>query len=251
MTILSRPVIVASALLCLHALPVFGASTEDFSGYKAGDTFVPGEVFPTKGAGWLDGWRSANSYVQVTGNFVAKNPVDSGQYLAVTVVSTDGTHDTNPSGSVTLPYRRPAKPFKLSFKFRPDDSDKDIRYFLLDNDVRSPATSPAASWMIVSKDGEWQLLDGATSGMPAEMMQTTLPVVANTTYTFAIEVNPEMRTWNVSITDGKHTVTQKNLHFRSPDLTPERCLVFGVNETVAPAQGLTMHFSLDSISLQP
>ena len=246
-----RPVIAALALLSLHSLPAFGASTEDFSGYKAGDYFVPGEVFPTKGTGWLAGWRSANSYVQVTGNFVAKNPVDSGQYLAVTIVSTTGEHASNPGGSVTLPYRRPAKPFKLTFKFRPDDSDKDIRYFLFDNDVRAAGVSPMASWLIVSKDGEWQLLDGACSGLPAEMLQTALPVVAGTTYTFAIEINPESSTWNVSITDGKRTVTQKNLHFRSPNLTPERCLIFGANETVAPAQGLTVRFSLDSISLQP
>ena len=145
MIIISRPIIAALALLGLHSVPAFGASTEDFFSYKAGDYFSPGETFPVKGAGWLDGWRSANSYAQVTGNFVAQNPVDSGQYLAVTIVSTAGAHDSNPSGSVTLPYHRPIKPFKLAFKFRPDVSDKNIRYFLFDNDVRSPSTSPAAS----------------------------------------------------------------------------------------------------------
>lgn len=249
---LPRPVFTALALLCVHSLPAFAASTEDFSGYKVGDVFIPGEIFPAKGTGWLDGWRSANSYVQVTGSFVAnKPPVDSGSYLAVTVESTAGEHLSNPSGSVTLPYRPPARPFKLSFKFRPETAVQDIRYFLFDNDTRVAGTSPLASWVIMSKDGQWQLLDGEHTGSPSEMIATGLPVVAGTTYSFALEINPEACTWNVTISDGKRSVGEKDLHFRNNTFTPERCLVFGANETSAPALGLTVRFALDSILLQP
>jgi hypothetical protein len=249
---MSRSAFIIFALLCIQSSPVSAVSIEDFSGYKAGDLFIPGEISPTKGTGWLDGWRSANSYVQVTGHFVATPPlVDSGQYLAVTFDSIPGEHESNPSGSVTLPYLRPAKPFKLSFKFRPDIPAKDIRYFLFDNNTRSAGVSPLASWLIVSQDGKWQLLNGENNGLPSEMVPTDMPVTAGTTYGFSLEINPDARSWAVTITDGKRTVTHKNLHFRSYDFTPERCLVFGANETTAPALGLTVRFALDSISIQP
>jgi hypothetical protein len=240
------------ALLCLHSLPAFGASIEDFSGYKVGDVFIPGEVFPSKGTGWLDGWRSGNSYVQVTGSFVANKPlVDSGSYLAVSFDSISGEHPSSPSGSVTLPYRPPSKPFKLAFKFRPETPVQDIRYFLFDNDTRTAGPGPLASWIITSKDGQWQLLDGEHAGSSSEMIATGLPVVAGTTYSFSLEINPETRTWNATITDGKRSVIEKDLHFRNNTFTPERCLVFGANETAVPALGLTVRFALDSISIQP
>ncbi|CAM2978368.1 hypothetical protein [Rariglobus hedericola] len=248
----SRFLTATLVLFCLQPLRATAASIEDFSGYKAGEVFMPGEVFPAKGTGWLDGWRSANSYVQVTGSFVTTKPlVDAGPYLAVSIDSIVGEHPSNPSGTVTLPYRPPTKPFKLIFKFRPETSVQTVRYYLFDNDVRIAGPGPLASWLITSKDGQWQLLNGEGNGVPSEMIATGLPVVAGTTYSFAVEVNPQARTWNVTITDGKRSVTEKNLYFRNTAYTPDRCLVFGANETSAPALGLNMRFAIDSISIQP
>ncbi|HSI08627.1 MAG TPA: hypothetical protein VK985_08545 [Rariglobus sp.] len=244
------PLLLALAAALLAA-PAGAAQLEDFSGYKNGDGFIPGITLAPGGTGWLDGWRSSNSFVEVTGSIIKTKPVDSGQYLDVQLISVAGQHPSKPSGAVTIPYRTPDRPFKLSFKFRPNVPDDNFRYFLCDLDARHAGTSGVASWQIDSLDGVWNLTDGEHDGLETRQLPTAMPVVAGTTYTFTLMIDPARRVWSVTITDGKRTVTHKDLHFRTDRVTPERCLLFGASELFPNAVGITAHFSLDSISIQP
>lgn len=236
--------------LALLVLPLHAAVLEDFSGYSAGETFTTGQTSGTATAGWTGGWRTASSHVTTTGVVENVKPLDAGQYLDVTVFAVAG-HPTATGGAVSRPYTVPTTPFTLSFRFRPGNDPKTLRYSLFDNDTRAAGPGNTATWQIVSHDGRWRLLDGAANGLPEAVVDTDMPVVAGTTYTFTLAVNPALRTWDAMISDGTRTVAHKGLGFRTGNVTPERWIHFAANELSVPASGITITYSIDTLSLHP
>jgi hypothetical protein len=245
---LRRPA--AFTAIILLALPLHAAVLEDFSGYGQGDSFSTGQTLGTTSGGWSGGWRTSSSYIETVGRIETGKPIDASPYLDVTLAATAG-QPNRASGAISRPYPFPAKPFKLTFRFRPGVADDQIRYFLFDNDIRAAGPGPSATWQIESRAGYWCLIGGQSGGLPETVIDTELPLIAGTVYTFSLEIDPVLRLWGVTLSDGIRTVTRQNLAFRTATPTAERWIHFGANELAKPALGITATYSIDSISLQP
>ena len=237
-------------LLASAAVASAAAIVDDFSGYRVGETLSTGQTLGAEALGWLDGWRTASSYVTTRASVKDTTPLDAGAYLHATVTSTLG-QPVRPSGAITRPYTPPDKPFTVRFHFRPANVDPNIRYFLFDNDARAAGTSPNVSWQIQVADGCWQLVGGGVSPGEVIPLHTDLLVTAGTTYAFTLSIDPAMRRWSVIISDGQRSITHKDLSFRTATFTTERWIHFGAAELGSAALGLTAEWSLDSISIQP
>lgn len=238
------------SLLACAAVASAAAITDDFSGYRAGETLTTGQTLGAEALGWLDGWRTASSYVTTRASVKDTSPLDAGAYFHATITSTPG-QPVRPSGAIARPYTPPDKPFTLRFHFRPANVDPNIRYILFDNDARAAGTSPNASWQIQVADGRWQLIGGGASPGETIPIHTDMLVTAGTTYVFTISLDPATRRWSATIFDGQRSITHKDLGFRTATFTTERWLHFGASELGSAALGLTAEWSLDSISIQP
>lgn len=235
----------------LFALSTHAAVLEDFSSYGPGDSFYTGQTLGTTAGGWAGGWRTSSSHIETKGSVEVGKPIDAtSPYLDVTLSAAAG-QPNRASGAVARPYPFPSSPFKLTFRFRPGIADQDIRYFLFDNDIRAAGPSSSATWQIESRAGSWWLIGGQSSGLPETSIDTELPLIDGTVYTFSLEIDPVLRIWGVTISDGIRTVTHQNLAFRTATPTPERWIHFGANELSKPTLGVTATFSIDSITLLP
>lgn len=246
----TRPTLVTLAATAWLAASAHAIPLDDFSGYQPGENFTTGRTLGAAEGGWNGGWRTSSSHVQTTGSVETAKPLDAGPYLDVTVFAAAGQPNRS-SGAISRPFLLPSKPFKLSFRFRPGVADKDLRYFIFDNDVRAAAPGRSATWQIESRAGHWWLIDGEGNGAPEASVDTELPVVAGTAYAFSLEIDPVRRVWSVTISDGTRTVTRQDLAFRTATPPPERWIHFGANELSNPAVGITVIYSIDSISFQP
>lgn len=244
-----RRLAVLTALI-LPALPLHAAMLEDFSAYGQGDSFSTGQTLGIAGGGWSGGWRTSSSYIETVGRVESSKPIDAAPHLDVTLSATAG-QPNRASGAISRPYPFPASPFKLTFRFRPGIADDQIRYFIFDNDIRAAGPGPSATWQIESRAGYWCLVAGQSGGLPEAVIDTEMPLIAGTVYTFSLEIDPVLRLWGVTISDGIRTVTRRNLAFRTATPTPERWIHFGVNELAKPAVGVTATCSIDSITFQP
>jgi hypothetical protein len=242
--------LVPLALVGLLAQSVRAELREDFSGHRPGATFTTGITLGEAGSGWTSGWRSNSSHVETLALVATEHPVNDGPFLQVSLSSQAG-QPQKPSGAVARAYQPPRAPFTLRFWFRPENVDTGVRYFLFDNNNRAAGTAATAIWQIESRDGIWHLIDGECDGMPAATIDTGMPVTAQTSYSFTIEVDPDRLRWSATISDGVQIVSHQDIRFRTADVTPERWLHFGANELASPARGTPIGFSVDTISVQP
>lgn len=248
------PRLPALLLLPLLAPALVSAApiADDFSGYRVGETLSTGQTLGVESLGWLDGWRTASSYVATRASVTDTAPVEAGAGACLrTTITSTLNQPVRPSGAVCRPYTPPEKPYVIRFQFRPANVDPNIRYFLFDNDARAAGTGPNASWQIQVESGYWQLVGGDGLGAATTAILTDMPVVSGATYAFTIAVDPAMRRWSATISDGRRAITHKDLIFRTELFTTERWLHFGASELGSAALGLTAEWSLDSISIQP
>jgi hypothetical protein len=193
------------------------------------------DTYPdTAGNGWKGGWTEREySGSTVTASVVSGNEVHSGDLNCLAATISGG------NGSVARSYRaRPGINYKedvlVEFTIRIDETDLESnmtaytdRYVITDSlaqDVTTRGENTFCIWSIGDDDGtwgspdyvrEWCFINGDQAGGITSIVDSDIDIVSGGVYDFAVTLNVDEQTYDVTVTDGTTTKTFTDIGWRT------------------------------------
>jgi hypothetical protein len=257
-----------SVLLAGVLLVAGPAASMTMANFDDGNTSAQVDGYPgTAGDGWANAWvESVEGGASFTTgpSVVSASPFPLGGSNYLTATFTSG--GTNTQATVSRSFADAngidnAQPHVVSFQFRPEDltgfTNNEDRFFLFDRTSARAGTDSSCSWMILAAGdtrsgtnwnaNEWFVFDGNKDGggfYTNDFVNSGIPLVAGTDYSFTVAVHPSAQEWDVTISDGTNSFTAKNLGFRINATEAGSALNFGGR---ASSGTDTRSYSMDSL----
>ena len=239
--------------MAIVALMISASPADDtFANFDGGNSTAVVDAYTgMPGDGWYTSWMQSASTGTVT--VIDTNPLSpgGGNYLSNdltgsnrNVVREYGTDiDVNTPHTISWQWR-------LDDPFTVDDYEDRIHFFA--NPEKSVgSTSPTNSWIIgvapmQMGHNNFYFYDKQvdTTFAPENTVQTPIPLIEDTTYTFEVSVDPVNRLYDATISYNSYSYTRTGLHFRGDG---QNCnfLHFGSRYS----DDTQMRTSLDSIAV--
>lgn len=196
--------VLASTLTLQADEVVVQANFADGNSESAPNGF-PGEA----GEGWLDSWRvtQPDNADQLFNLKVLQDEPLEGQthYLHVEPVEPHGFITF--ARSLDRSVLDTAKPHTVHFALRIDAFDPidgEFR-FKISAQQKGVIEIPKSFWYVCSQLGFWYTVGKTENGEP-RYWKSSMPLVLGTTYSFTVTVDPEAKTYEVTINDGTKEV---------------------------------------------
>lgn len=235
--------------------------TDDLNSYAVGNSVTTGQThLGSIGQGWLSPWRASSGNANsVKSTITNTDSLSSGEnYFSTTIITSAGkTQQAGSGGSLSRAYDATSisssgtTAFGVSFDFRADSFDNNMRFNLADAKNRGAFYDSTATWVLSAYDGYWHISNGT------QFTSTGLPFAAGITYSISINENPMTRMWDVTISSSSGSVQLNNLSFRTTSWAtatdPEngRWLTFSSSEIINASEtsigDLQASFSVDNI----
>ncbi|CAN5779214.1 hypothetical protein BH09VER1_BH09VER1_17530 [soil metagenome] len=194
--------------------------------FKEGDSASAADGYPgDTGGGWTGGWKIKAE----NATFTAVAVLDK-EPLSATVKTYLNAKGEGPApegdavgraGAISRHYEQDSEgvdllqPVKYEFAFRAESWEPTDRYLIFDAPKTQFSSGQNLTWQISAFAGMWRLMDGPGNGGKQAEINTKIPIVAGTVYTFTVVADPQSRKWMATISDGQKTETFKDINFRT------------------------------------
>lgn len=213
------------------------------------------------GNGWSGAWTSGNLAAGgVAASLQTVPPLGSGgNHLRVSLASTNsdagiGRAFDNTNGTSGVDG---TKPVTFEFNVRLESTNTGFTssandYVTIHNNTGLVSASGTATWIIRVVGGtspQWQIYNGNRDGAAysaARLVNSGMPAVPGTTYSFTIVANPQSRSYTTTISNGASNVTVAGMGFRTA-ASPlgDTFGTFGKKDSSADV----LAYSIDSIAI--
>jgi len=274
----TRSVMALGAMsLCLMAsmAGIAGANVvADFTDGNDDMTYVDA-YHGVAGNGWKSAWvenqiLTSGDSLAVTNLVSDANPVASGGNYLGSSVSTSVVYGASASYATSRDYTDGidlSVSYQIEFTVRIDEDiatfdEYHDRYVICDGDATAAGTGTINSWSILAHGaagaaahagvvGKWAFYNGNNNGTyvgtdPTKLLDTGIALTAGGVYNFTITVDPNLRKWSGTVSDGLNTYTQSDMGWRTSASLANPYLVFG---TKADLGDETRAWSIDSVTI--